>query len=99
MCLQVGEDIGAETHANNDHFYRFESGEGKCIIDKNEYHVAEGDASVVPASAMHKIINTGTEEFKLYTTYSPPNHGDGTLRKTKKDTDRRSEKLGGKTSE
>ena len=99
MCLQVGEEIGAETHLNNDQFFRFESGEGKCIIDNNEYHVAEGDAIVVPAGAKHNLINTGTTAFKMYTIYGPPNHQDGTLRKTKKDAERKDEVFDGKITE
>ncbi|MFN0081378.1 MAG: cupin domain-containing protein [Ferruginibacter sp.] len=66
--------------------FRYESGEGKCIIDNNEYQVADGDAIVVPAGAMHNIINTGTEVFKLYAIYGPPNHQNYTLRKIKKMT-------------
>ncbi|MEO8772044.1 MAG: cupin domain-containing protein [Ferruginibacter sp.] len=99
MSLQAGEDIGAETHVNNDQFFRFESGEGKCIIDNNEYHVAEGYVIVVPAGAEHNIINTGTAALKLYTIYGPPNHQDGTLRKTKKDAERKDEVFDGKTTE
>ena len=67
MNLQVGEDIGLETHKNSDQFFRFESGEGKCIIDNNEYTVKEGDAIVVPAGAKHNSINTGATSFKFYT--------------------------------
>jgi len=29
MTLKAGEDIGAETHPDNDQFFRFESGSGK----------------------------------------------------------------------
>ncbi|MEP7319775.1 MAG: cupin domain-containing protein [Panacibacter sp.] len=99
MSLKVGEEIGAEIHANNDQFFRFESGTGKCIIDNNEYHVAEGDAIVVPAGAKHNVINTGTTAFKMYTIYGPPNHQDGTLRKTKEDAERKDEVFDGKTTE
>jgi mannose-6-phosphate isomerase-like protein (cupin superfamily) len=99
MSLEVGEDIGAEIHQDNDQFFRFESGEGKCIIDNNEYHVAEGDAIVVPAGAEHNVINTGTTAFKMYTIYGPPNHQDGTLRKTKADAERQAEVFDGKTTE
>lgn len=99
MSLEVGEDIGSETHENNDQFFRFESGEGKCIIDNNEYHVAEGDAIVVPAGAKHNVVNTGTTAFKMYTIYGPPNHQDGTLRKTKMDAESKCEVFDGKTTE
>ena len=37
MCLQPNEDIGSEIHADNDQFFRIESGQGKCLIDGNEY--------------------------------------------------------------
>jgi mannose-6-phosphate isomerase-like protein (cupin superfamily) len=99
MSLEVGEEIGMETHENNDQFFRFESGEGKCIIDNKDYHVAEGDAILVPAGAKHNVINTGATAFKMYTIYGPPNHEDGTLRKTKKDAESNEEVFDGKTTE
>jgi len=99
MSLEVGEDIGIETHENNDQFFRFESGQGKCIIDNNEYNVVEGDAIVVPAGAKHNVINTGNTPFKMYTIYGPPNHQDGTLRKTKKDAEKNGEVFDGKATE
>jgi mannose-6-phosphate isomerase-like protein (cupin superfamily) len=37
----------------------------------------------VPAGAKHNIINTGKDELKLYTLYSPPEHEDGLVQKTK----------------
>ncbi|MEO5943263.1 MAG: cupin domain-containing protein [Ferruginibacter sp.] len=99
MSLEVGEEIGMETHENNDQFFRFESGEGKCIIDNNEYHVVDGDAILVPAGAKHNVVNTGAVAFKMYTIYGPPNHEDGTLRKTKKDAESNDEVFDGKTTE
>ena len=84
MCLQPKEDIGMEVHPDNDQFFRFEKGEGKCIIDGNEYPLEDGSAIVVPAGAQHNIINTSeTEELKLYTIYSPAHHKDGIVRATK----------------
>lgn len=99
MSLEVGQDIGMETHINNDQFFRFESGVGKCIVDNNEYHVVQGDAIVVPAGAKHNVINTGTTAFKMYTIYGPPNHQDHILRKTKGDAERKHEAFDGKTTE
>lgn len=49
MTLAPEEDIGLEVHPDNDQFFRFESGEGKSIIDGNEYILSEGSAVVVPA--------------------------------------------------
>lgn len=99
MSLEAGEEIGSETHVNNDQFFRFESDEGKCIIDNNEYHVTKGDAIVVPAGAKHNVIKIGTTVLKMYTIYGPQNHKDGILRKIKKDAERKDEVFDGKTSE
>ncbi|WP_295792279.1 cupin domain-containing protein [Mucilaginibacter sp.] len=100
MSLLPKEEIGMETHEKNDQFFRFESGTGKCIIDGNEYEVKAGDAVTVPAGAKHNVINTSEkEDLKLYTIYSPPNHEDGIIRKTKNDAETIDEKFDGKTTE
>ncbi len=99
MSLKVGEEIGLEVHVNNDQFFRFESGNGKCIIDANEYDVKEGDVIVVPSGAKHNVINTGNVAFNMYTIYGPPNHQDGTIRATKEAAEREEEEFDGKTSE
>ena len=99
MSLKPGEEIGLEVHVNNDQFFRFESGTGKCVIDENVYHVKEGDAVLVPAGAEHNVINTGTDAFKMYTIYGPPNHQKGTIRATKEAAERSDEKFDGITSE
>ncbi len=84
MTLQPNEDIGMEVHPNVDQFFRFEEGEGKVIIDGEEHAIKDGFAVVVPAGSQHNVINTSASEpLKLYTIYSPPNHPDGTVHKTK----------------
>lgn len=84
MNLKGGEEIGEEIHHENDQFFRFESGTGKCFIDGNEYLVTDGDALIIPAGAKHNIINTDNKkEFKMYTIYAPPHHKDQILRATK----------------
>ncbi|HBP51462.1 TPA: cupin domain-containing protein, partial [Candidatus Shapirobacteria bacterium] len=42
MSLIPNEEIGMEVHPDNDQFFRFESGEGKCIVDGFEYPVQDG---------------------------------------------------------
>lgn len=84
MNLRPSEEIGMEVHPSVDQFFRFESGEGKVIINGEEHLVGDGIAVVVPAGAQHNVINTSAEkELKLYTIYSPPNHPDGTVHATK----------------
>jgi mannose-6-phosphate isomerase-like protein (cupin superfamily) len=89
MCLRPGEDIGDEVHPHVDQFFRIEKGEAKFVFNEKEEHsVRDGDAVVVPAGTYHNVINTSkTLELKLYTIYSPPNHPDGTVNKTKADAE------------
>ena len=84
MSLKSNEEIGMEVHTDNDQFFRFEKGEGKCIIDGNAYILGDGSVILVPAGAEHNIINTSnSEDLKLYTIYSPAHHQDGVVRVTK----------------
>jgi mannose-6-phosphate isomerase-like protein (cupin superfamily) len=100
MSLKPKEEIGMEVHEENDQFFRFESGEGKCVIDGNEYEVGDGVAVVVPAGAQHNIINISeTEELKLYTIYSPAHHKDQIVRATKAEAEANEAEFDGKTTE
>ncbi|HAS80807.1 MAG: hypothetical protein UR25_C0004G0099 [Candidatus Nomurabacteria bacterium GW2011_GWE1_32_28] len=100
MSLKPNEDIGMEIHADNDQFFRFEKGEGKCLINGNEYIVVDGSAIVVPAGAEHNIINTSnTEDLKLYTIYSPAHHKDAIVRATKEEAIASEEEFDGITTE
>ena len=84
MSLPPNEDIGMETHPDVDQFIRIEEGEGKAILNGEESVLESGSAVVIPAGTEHNIVNTSaTEALKLYTIYSPPNHPDGTIHKTK----------------
>jgi mannose-6-phosphate isomerase-like protein (cupin superfamily) len=84
MSLKPAEEIGMEVHDNVDQFFRFEKGKAKVIIDGEESDVSDGSAVIVPAGSLHNIINSSTtEDLKLYTIYSPPNHPDKTIHKTK----------------
>ncbi|MDD3102410.1 MAG: cupin domain-containing protein [Patescibacteria group bacterium] len=100
MSLLPKEEIGMEIHNDNDQFFRFEAGQGKVIIDGNEYEVGNGTAIVVPAGAKHNVINTSeVEDLKLYTIYSPAHHKDGIVRATKEEAETNGEEFDGKTTE
>jgi mannose-6-phosphate isomerase-like protein (cupin superfamily) len=89
MCLKEGEEIGNEVHQNVDQFFRVEKGKFQFILNNGkEKHVARnGDAVIVPAGTWHNVINISNRNSKLYTIYSPPNHPDGTIHRTKKDAE------------
>ncbi len=87
MCLNPGEEIGNEVHEAVDQFFRIEEGEAKFVLNQKEEHlVKDADAVVIPAGTFHNVINVSkTKTLKLYTLYSPPNHPQGTIHKTKAD--------------
>jgi mannose-6-phosphate isomerase-like protein (cupin superfamily) len=100
MSLQPNEEIGLETHPDNDQFFRFEQGQGKVVIDGNEYEVKDGDAVVVPAGAEHNVVNTSpTDRLKLYTIYSPAHHKDAIVRATKEEAEANEADFDGQTTE
>jgi mannose-6-phosphate isomerase-like protein (cupin superfamily) len=100
MTLLPGEDIGKEVHGDGDQFFRFESGEGKVVINGKTRAVSGGDAVIVPAGAEHNITNTSKKKpLKLYTLYAPPHHQDGVIRKTKKAAEASSPEFDGTTTE
>jgi mannose-6-phosphate isomerase-like protein (cupin superfamily) len=88
MALQPGEEIGNEVHDTVDQFFRIEAGQAKFVFGGSEEHVVgDGDAVIVPAGTFHNVICVSDEPLKLYTIYSPPNHPDATVHKTKAEAD------------
>lgn len=87
MSLLPGEEIGLETHGDIDQILYFTAGSGIAILDGAEHAFAAGDVVNVPAGTSHNIVNSGDEQLKLFTVYSPPEHPDGTVHATKADAD------------
>ena len=98
MALKPGEEIGAEVH-KLDQFFRVEEGSGEAVLDGVRTAIQAGFAVLVPAGANHNIINNGSTPLKLYTLYSPPNHRDGVVHRTRADAEADTEQFDGKTSE
>jgi mannose-6-phosphate isomerase-like protein (cupin superfamily) len=86
MTIQPGDEIGEEAHEGHDQFIRVESGEGVVLLDGRKHPLSDGVAVVIPSGTLHNVINTsGDEPLRLYTLYSPPEHADGTVHRTKAD--------------
>jgi mannose-6-phosphate isomerase-like protein (cupin superfamily) len=99
MSLRPGEDIGEEMH-DLDQFIRIEKGKGKAVLDGAEHKIEDDYAVVIPSGTRHNIINTSNdEEMKLYSVYSPPEHRDGVVHKTKADALADDEEFDGRTTE
>lgn len=100
MSLRPGEEIGLETHTENDQFFRFEEGTGQALVGETEYEVGDGDVVIVPADTPHNIINTSdTQSLKLYTIYSPAHHKDGIVRNTREEAMSNEVEFDGTTTE
>jgi len=62
MCLRPGEDIGPETHAQ-DQFVRVEHGLGLITVGNAKYAARDGAAMIIPGGSFHNIENTSTTEL------------------------------------
>ena len=93
MRIAAGDDIGSEVHPDHDQFLRIEQGSARLELGRSEdtvdetYDVEEDSAFVVPAGVWHNVVNTGTDDLKLYSIYSPAEHPDGTVHETKVDAE------------
>ena len=87
MSLKPGEEIGEEVHEGIDQVLAFAAGEGEAVIEGNRSPVRAGSVVVVPSGARHNFVNTSSEPLKLITVYTPPEHPDGTIHRTKEEAD------------
>lgn len=93
MRLAPGEEIGVEMHDHLDQFIRIEQGTARITFGRSkdqvdEEHEVEDDwAVIVPGGVWHNVINTGGDELKLYSLYSPPEHPPDTVHHTKAEAD------------
>ncbi|NLV36965.1 MAG: cupin domain-containing protein [Clostridiaceae bacterium] len=89
MSINVGEDIGLESHPNLDQFIRIEEGQGLVLMGDRkdrldiQAHVSDDFIIIIPAGKWHNLVNTGIKPIKLYSIYAPPQHPYGTVQQTK----------------
>jgi mannose-6-phosphate isomerase-like protein (cupin superfamily) len=93
MRLAPGEEIGWEAHSHLDQFLRLEQGRALVEFGQTEdqvdarHEVSDDWAFIVPAGVWHNVVNIGEDDVKLYSLYSPPEHPDGTVHRTKAEAD------------
>ncbi len=83
MSIPAGEEIGEEVHARTDQILVVVAGDGEAILDGQVQRADEHSVIFVKAGTRHNVKNTGHKDLKLFTIYSPPEHADGTVHKTK----------------
>jgi mannose-6-phosphate isomerase-like protein (cupin superfamily) len=64
MTLQPVEEIGEESHAGTDQFFRVEKGKGEVVIDGKATKIKSDMAIIVPAGTRHNIKNTGDKSVQ-----------------------------------
>lgn len=93
MSVPPGGEVGWEAHPHLDQFLRLEAGRARLDFGRNRHNVDESHdieddwALIVPAGVWHNVVNTGDEDLKLYSIYSPPEHPRGTVHRTKAEAD------------
>lgn len=85
MSIPEGEEIGEETHKTVDQILFLVEGQGEAILNDVSAPFLVGEVVCVPAGTKHNFKNNGSQPLKIYTVYSPPEHKDGTVHKTKED--------------
>jgi mannose-6-phosphate isomerase-like protein (cupin superfamily) len=93
MSIPPGEDIGKEVHPDHDQFLRIEQGSARVELGPSDHEVELTQdvgadwAIVVPAGVWHNVINTGDDDLKVYSLYSPAEHPPDTVHATKADAE------------
>ncbi|MCA9485831.1 MAG: cupin domain-containing protein [Nanoarchaeota archaeon] len=88
MSLKPGEEIPEEIHDDINQFFRVEKGQALAIVGENEFNLEDDDVLIVPCGEKHYVKNTSeSEDLKIYTIYSPPEHPEGTVHVTKAEAD------------
>ncbi|MDQ3805007.1 MAG: cupin domain-containing protein [Acidobacteriota bacterium] len=87
MSLKPGEEIGEEVHDGVDQVLAFVEGEGEAVIEGESRPVRAGSVVVVPGGTRHNFLASAGSPLKLYTVYTPPEHPDGTVHRTKAEAD------------
>ena len=87
MAIPPGEEIGEETHDGTDQVLAFVAGEGEAVIEGKRSPVRAGSLCVVPSGTRHNFTAGAGSPLKLFTVYSPPEHPDCTVHRTKAEAD------------
>ncbi len=85
MCLQPGDDIGEEVHADTDQLFLVVKGKGEAVLDGSAQPLCKGALLLVPAGIRHNLRNNGDKRLRLVTIYAPPQHAVGTVHPTRAD--------------
>jgi oxalate decarboxylase/phosphoglucose isomerase-like protein (cupin superfamily) len=61
--LHRDQSTRGHSHEGQEEVYFFVHGEGRMIINDEEFGVKSGDIVLIPDGAFHRVINTGESDF------------------------------------
>lgn len=90
VLMSIRDHVPREIHHHLTQFIRVEGGQGLAILELEgetlKIELNPNIAIIIPPETYHTIVNTGNEDLKLYTLYSPPDHPHGLVEKVRPET-------------
>lgn len=86
MNLLPSHEIGEEMHRVVEQRLVIVQGSGTIYLNGFKKIVHAGDAVLIPPGTRHNLV-ASTEGVRLFTIYSPPNHLDNVLHRTRADAE------------
>jgi len=71
MNLQPLQEVGMESHPNNDQLFMIQDGSGYAEVDGKRVDLMKGALLMVPAGTDHNVV-AGPDGLLFYTVYTPP---------------------------
>jgi len=73
--LAPGNQSEADVHPEAAEIYYVVSGQGRLVMDEDEFEVSQGMAVYIPAGVKHQSFNTGEEDLCYFYAFAPPPPG------------------------
>lgn len=85
MSIPPGGEIGDEVHGATDQVFVIVEGDADAFLAGKRRAAHKNDLIFVRAGVRHNVRNTGHDDLKLFTIYSPPAFAEGTIHRTRED--------------
>ena len=73
--LAPGQETVSDIHPEAEEIYYVVSGQGRLVMDGEEFRVAKGMTVYIPAGVNHQSFNDGEEELCYFYAFGPPPPG------------------------
>jgi len=73
--LSPGHETVADIHPDAEEIYYVVSGEGKLVMDGEQFRVSKGMTVYIPTGVKHQSFNDGDEELVYFYVFAPPPTG------------------------